>query len=217
MYCKHCDMEVLVKTSDCPLCKKQLIDDNLGEINYPNIKSYSKKKHLLTKLFTFIFLLSSVICGLINYLTYKGSSWSLIVIASSFSALLFFKITFKPGFKIGNYLFYLSAVIPALLIVVNYLTNDYKLSWSINYTLPILLAAGLFLLDIISISNKKVLKNSVEKIFLLAIFNMALIFIKAKMWTNMVSFSIGIFSLLVFVIFYGDIVREELKKRFHSK
>ncbi len=216
MYCKHCKMEIITNVSDCPLCKKRLIDDNLKLESYPSLNKYHKTKKLAFKIIKFIFLVVCLVSGLINYLTFNDSYWSLIVIACLCTVLFFFKITFKPGFKIDKYIYYMSILISILLLVINYFT-EYKFSWSINYVVPLIFSFGLLLLDVLSICSKKFFNRSIGKIFVLSIINIIFVIFDFVKWTHIVSFSLAIFTVLLFLVFDYDLIKQELIKRFHSR
>ena len=50
MYCKSCNVKVETHTNVCPLCKRNLIeDDTLEVINYPSIKKISSIRKLIRR------------------------------------------------------------------------------------------------------------------------------------------------------------------------
>ena len=63
MYCKSCNVYVETHTLVCPLCKKNLIEDNTQEVvNYPSIKKISSIRKLIRRIVLAVCLSAIIIC-----------------------------------------------------------------------------------------------------------------------------------------------------------
>ena len=223
MYCNKCKVEVTTNTDECPLCKHPLVKSNTDTFeSYPTLKSYHQNKKIAIKIISFIFILASIICGYINYVTYSGRLWSLIVICCCMFSLFIFKWSFKPGFKLNKYILYNSIGISIFLILLDVttdkITNFRVPTWSIYYTLPIILFAGLLLSLILMMSTRKLFQKFYLTVFtfcvLISLLLILIPFVPVK-WAIFAAFGLVIATLLLIIIFYMDRVKEEITKKFH--
>ena len=97
MYCKSCFVKVETHTKVCPLCKKNLIeDDTLEIVNYPSIKKFSSIRKLIRRIVLAVCLSAMLICTMINLVTFHGSYWATIVDVGCLAVIL----TFSPVLSI---------------------------------------------------------------------------------------------------------------------
>lgn len=222
MYCKKCNVHVKTNTLECPLCKKTLIEDEIKTIeSYPNMKNYRIRREMMKKICNFICLFSSIVCAIINAVTYDGTLWSLIVITSSLFALLCLSFMFKPGFNAGKYVLYMSFGIPILLILIEMFEgrNNIKIpTWSINYTLPLIMAFGLLVMMILMMCSRKLFADCITYFFILCIANSLMMFRfnhTNVTWPILLCILMVVFVLCFVIFFYGNRLKEEIQKKFH--
>lgn len=82
--CIRCDIEIYDDTHVCPLCNgvveqsDELSGEAGGSQMYPDVRPSVRKLKFFIKLFIFLSIIAEAVLILINSLTYKGFSWSLI-------------------------------------------------------------------------------------------------------------------------------------------
>ena len=147
MYCKSCNVKVETHTNVCPLCKRNLIeDDTLDVINYPSIKKISSIRKLIRRIVFAVCLSAILICTMINLLTFNGSYWSSIVDVGCLAVIIMFQFSMRKWVRIGKTLFTGTISIIALLIVIDmfaYKDQVSSASWSLDYTMPLILSSSL--------------------------------------------------------------------------
>jgi hypothetical protein len=146
MYCKSCNVKVETHTNVCPLCKRNLIDDDTLEvINYPSIKKISSIRKLIRRIVFAVCISAILICTMINLLTFNGSYWSSIVDVGCLAVIIMFQFSMRKWVRIGKTLFTGTISIIALLIVIDmfaYKDQVSSASWSLDYTMPLILSAS---------------------------------------------------------------------------
>ena len=135
--CKRCDILIMDDTALCPLCDSVLDGDEPGVNTYPKLEDEFHRTVLFRKIIYFIFLTSAVISVLVNYLTFNGIYWSLIVLASIGYCLFTINYTIRNRTNFGAKVIFQAVGILILTWVIDMVTG-YK-GWSIRYAIPALL------------------------------------------------------------------------------
>ena len=150
MYCKSCNVFVETHTLVCPLCKKDLVENennkNEEVVNYPSIKKYSNIRKLVRRIIFAACLSAILICTMINLLTFSGSYWATIVDAGCLAVICMFQFAMRKWIRLGKTLFTGTICIILLLIIIDmfaYKDQIKSASWSLDYTMPLILSASL--------------------------------------------------------------------------
>ena len=145
-YCVNCGVELDKTCSVCPLCNTKVVNPNeLVDTTSPKPFSSRKgetdpvKRTDVTILATVVLAATAIVCGFLNFFTFKDTFWSLYVIGICFILWVFLIPLFFPnkinallslaldGFTILLYMYIISLLHPAN-------------SWFIKIALPLTLA-----------------------------------------------------------------------------
>lgn len=220
--CKHCQVEVLDHTFTCPLCKRVLSDDgeeDARKFMYPDVDFDKKKFSGIKNLFFALSGMLAVTMILINYLTYNGFLWSVIVLASVIYLIMTVSYSVvhhaNPAAKIvvetlgGG----------VLVFVIDYFTGNY--GWSVDYAIPGLIIIADLAIVVLMIVNRMNWYSYVMYQIIIAILSLIpliLSFIGNVRHPVVVFVSSGI-SILIFILtmtFGNKSGKNELMRRFHT-
>lgn len=223
--CNKCNVFVNTYKKTCPLCGEILENDNetLEVVPYPNYKVQVKKKNVALKVISFLLIVASLASVVINYYTfsYNHIPWSAIIVYSSLYTWLFLKHTILSKHTLAKRFVVLSIATSILFMVIDIASsNDYNLSWSIDFMLPFIMMAStftiLFILFIKKIKYKSYLLHLIASIMLGFIpFILMLLNITQINWPSIASGCVSLFTLIGIFIFADDQTKNELKKRLH--
>ena len=216
--CSHCGVRIIDNTEKCPLCNGILEPGGEGEDFYPNIVQRARRLSLVLRILFAAWVVLVSVCGLINYYTYDGVLWSVIVGISGFYALfMVYLMTYTNVGYLGR--IFGAVVIGVILVVYIDVVNGFR-GWSVDYVLP----GGLFLIDlaliIIRIINRKNWQSYMYVQFLVVLLGIIpLILIKMGIVGHPIMSVAAFFtSVLLFIstlIIGGRAARAELTRRFH--
>lgn len=95
-YCVNCGVELDKTCSVCPLCNTKVINpvqgvDRISPTPFPTRKGYASpvQKSDVTMLISIVLAVTAVVCGLLNFLIFSYSAWSLYVIGGCILVWLF--------------------------------------------------------------------------------------------------------------------------------
>lgn len=220
--CKKCQVEVLDETVTCPLCNRVLSDD--GEEfqpvrMYPDPEEDRERLVGIKNIFFILLGMIAVVMGIINYITYNGFLWSVIVLAS----ILYLMVTVSYSIVHRRNL---AAKIVVEVIGGGILVSviDYVIGyegWSAAYVIPGLLVTADLAVVVLVLVNRKTWYS----------YLMYLIFIAFLSLIPVIAYLFGLFEqplfaliacgtcvLTVFVILAAGNKqsKNELARRFHT-
>ncbi|MFC2137056.1 DUF6320 domain-containing protein [Bacteroidota bacterium] len=228
--CKNCGVELEETMEICPLCKlpphkKELIEENkIIEKSIEQIRDEKKRKQIIWELLSLTFISGIIITLIINLVSSKTLSWSLISVSSiSFTWILvtlFFFLIKRP--------FYLTLLLlvslSGYLIIIDLLTEP--LNWSLIFGLPISISLiVIFSLVVFAIKLAKQKGFNVLSILLLGVsaysicVELSLNFSRSH--TPLLSWSIivaaSILPICIILVFFHYRMKKgtDLKKYFH--
>jgi hypothetical protein len=222
-YCNNCKISVNSTKRYCPLCYSDLsdFDEQDCEECYPDLENDTRlqSKYSFTyRLMLFLSFVSALLCLFINFMSWSGGLWSLIVILGIFLSweIVGFLILGKknPGFKVVCNMI----VLPVALTILDAVTGWHQ--WSINLVIPFTIIASTLTITIIL--YKKRTKWREYMIYQLIITANGLIpgilylfgFIKV-FWPVGASLLFSVLTIIGIWIFADKQLGNELKKRFH--
>lgn len=147
-------MEISDETERCPLCGSVL--EYTGEVEnmYPDVRVYTRKMTMISKIYLFCALLVEVLLIYINVVTESQIAWSAITGLGFFYGymLIRFAILGKTGYRAKITVLTLMAIL--IVIAIDFLVG-YR-GWSVNYALPsaiILVDVGIIICMIVNRRN----------------------------------------------------------------
>lgn len=223
MYCKSCFVKVETHTKVCPLCKKNLIeDDTLEIVNYPSIKKFSSIRKLVRRIVFAVCLSAILICTMINLVTFHGSYWATIVDVGCLAVILMFQFSMRKWVRLGKTLFSGTICIIVLLIAIDmfaYKDQVSKASWSLDYTTPLILASSLVTCSVFLFLGDLFFAEFYNHAITLAILNiLTLIRINKTIvtWPILVCASLGVVVIMMMLFIFKEKLFEQFKRKFHA-
>lgn len=218
--CNKCNVKILDDTNNCPLCKTPLTDFDgiVSENIYPKLEIKAKEYNFIKKIFFVFSLMCAAIAAFINYITYNGVLWSIIL----FAAILYIwaiiirsiKNSMNVASKILEHAFFASILIVVIDNVLGYS------GWAINYVIPELIILANIAIVILIIVNRMNWHNYVLYQIVIALFGFVpiilfLLKVIQKPLLSIIAAAFSAVTLLVTILFSDKSVKSELKRRFH--
>lgn len=223
MYCKSCNVYVETHTLVCPLCKKNLIEDNTQEVvNYPSIKKISSIRKLIRRIVLAVCLSAIIICTMINLLTFNGSYWATIVDVGCLAVILMFQFSLRKWVRLGKTLFSGTLCIIILLIAIDMFAYKEKVSsasWSLNYTMPLILAGSLITSTVFLFFGDLFFSEFYNHAITLSVLNILTLLRINKtdvIWPILVSASLGVVVIMMMLFIFKEKLFEQFKRKFHA-
>ncbi len=225
-YCECCKVRIQGSHEHCPLCQRILtIHENVGESScvesveaFPYIPSIYKSNYIVFKIMSFISIALVIVSITLNLIISNKHWWSLFVVLGVVCFWIFFYVAFSKRKNIPKNILYQVVIISFFVFVWDHLTG-WK-GWSVDFVIPILCFMDLLVLLVLS----KILHSDVDDyiIYMLiaGIFGIApILFYLFGFLHYALPSIICIASSVLFlsgtVIFQGDKIKEELKRRLH--
>lgn len=222
-YCKRCKIKTSDEQTSCPLCYNELEKINDEQISsfYPKRKQDEKLKHseyFLTKLFTVISICVLAICAFVNFLTYAGSVWSLLIAACVVYLWILIAHTIISKSSVFEKIIYQIIGITAVLTSTDVISGGGD--WLINFVIPSLSITITLVLVMITFCSRK-RKNYTLSFFL--IYLLLLIVPIVTLVFKMLRFELlmQINLLLLILVIVGNLIlgfktlKSEISKKFH--
>ena len=217
--CKRCDMLIMDESAVCPLCNSVLEGDSGGENTYPSMAMELQRFVLLKKIFYFSLIVIGSVSVFINYLTFKGLYWSVIVLAGI--AYCWFTVSYTAMHRtnLGAKVIWQALGIIILTVIIDIVTG-YS-GWSIRYAVPgLLLLADLALVIMMMINSASwqgyfMCQIAVTVLSIIPLIAAAFGFVD-NMLIAIITCGISFLVLAGIVIFWDRKVKNELKRRFHT-
>lgn len=223
--CERCNLIIYDDTIKCPLCKGVIatlspadeVEHVSRSVMYPDVAEKMKVLQLVMKIMVFATILVTAICMLINYMTYNGMWWSLIVGATLIYAC--FTVGYSARRVTGHRTKILILSFLALLIsiLVDHVIG--YMGWSVNIFIP----SAIILLEITIIILMLVTVNWQNYIFMLIATGVFSVLYLVLIPLDIVTFELlsviaATFScvFLLGVVIFGDkVAKNEIERRFH--
>lgn len=216
--CKRCDILVADDTNLCPLCDSVLEGNEPGVNIYPRLEGELQKFVLFKKIIYFILVATGTLSVLVNYLSFHGFYWSIIVLGAIAYCFFTIRYTVMNRTNLGAKVIFQAVGILVLTWIIDMVTG--YTGWSLRYAIPAMLLLADTVLVAMMIFNTSrwqgyfmcqlaVTVLSVVPVILAALgivdnMNLAIITC-AVLWL----------ILAATLIFGGRKVNLELKRRFH--
>ena len=222
-YCKTCHINYNTPLTHCLFCNNELnITDDISQLryNYPEMKKRKQAKKFLLRLFTFLSLLSIVICFYLDFLSGIKSKehWSLYVITS---------VLFVDAIM---YLFTGSKRMLRKLTTLSYLTIVYLLFiailsgypfWAIDFIYPLgLIALNVSVTCYYLFGHRKELHNLAIYMLIPSLLSIVCVFHLCSLgivyrWPSIACIGYSLVTIIGLFFFSTKKTKDELKRRFH--
>ena len=215
-YCKQCKIQILDQTSVCPFCRSVLEkeDEEQTEPMYPQVSIPQKKYRFLMRISLFVSVITMLLLGVINYLTYAGLMWSVICDAG----ILYFLLTLRYTLFNQDEGHTMKIMVQSLAAILLCILIDHILGyrgWSVNYAIPcaiLLVDTGIIVLMIVNMQNWQ--SYILLQLGMIVIAGIQMILVTRPLLSLIALVSSGV--LFLGTVLLGDRrAKNELKRRFH--
>lgn len=217
--CEKCKVKVAGSRKYCPLCQGVLTGPDCEEEEiFPLVPTIYRQYSLFFRLLIFISIVAAVVCVSINVLTYRGVWWSFFVSAGIVCMWIILAVSARKRNNIPKNMMYQVAVVSILAAVWDALTG--WRGWSVEYVLPLICTAAMIAMAILM----KVIRLNVADLIIYfcinALFGIAplillLIGCLHVRYPALICVGCTVVSLSAILLFQGESLRAELKRRLH--
>lgn len=219
-YCDKCHVNISGDKKNCPLCQQPVfsIDENVEEV-FPEIPTVYRQYHLFFRILIFISAVIGIVSVLINYTLYphKGA-WSIFILAGI--GCLWFNIAFavRKRTNILKNIMYQVVAISISSVFWDIIIGWHR--WSIDFVIPIVIAVSMITMAIVAKVMKQYIDDQIIYFCINSLFGIIpIIFVIAGnpniVYPSVICVAISITTFVGMLVFQGDILKEELKKRLH--
>ncbi len=220
-HCKLCDVDVKTDKSYCPLCFNQLegeIAENTLYLTNTQKRTQNQKTYFTNKILLFLSLVVSIVCGFINFLTYNGVLWSLVVLAGVAYIWIFVAHTIMSNRGAFEKVFFQLAGLLAILISTHNIAGGGD--WLINYVVPslaIITTVTLVMISLINKRRKSFISGFLVLYFLMMITSIVLIACDFDTFKilNEINLLVTALAILGTTIFGFKTIKNEISKKLH--
>lgn len=218
-YCTHCKVNIKGEHTVCPLCAGILeYKGDPKEDVFPFIPTIYQEFNLLIRILILISIVVVVASFAINMIFTKESRWSLLVAAGVLCMWISLFFIIRKKSNIAKTILWQVGIISILSVIWD--KSMGFIGWSIDYVIPSVCVLAMIVMAI----GAKILKIGVRDliIYLLidAIFGFFPVIFILFGWLNVIFPSVicvaaSIISLSALILFEGDNMKNELKRRMH--
>lgn len=217
--CEKCEVNIIGKRESCPLCQGILVDqDEEQEEIFPHISSVYKLHNMFFRVLILVSIIIATVSVSSNIIFPQKGAWSLFIIGGLVSVWISLITAINKRNNIPKNIVYQVMIISIAMAVWDFMTH-WK-GWSIEYVIPILCVFAMISMAIIP----KVLKLKMEDYILYLIIDSVfgiiplvfmLIGISNVIYPSLICVASSVISLSTILIFEGESLRAEMKKRLH--
>ena len=218
-FCNKCKLSVVGQRKYCPLCQRELqdLDANNNEI-FPEIPTIFHQYNLFFRILILASVIVSIISILINIMIPSKIWWSFFVVGGIGCFWLSMAIAISKRRNIPKNILYQVVDISALAVVWDLCTG--WRAWSIDYVVPITYTIAMLSMAIIAkVTNLQVKDYIIYLVIdsLFGIIPLILIFtgLLNEWFPSLVCAAASVISLTALLLFQGDDMRTELRRRLH--
>jgi len=218
-YCPHCKVKIKGQHTVCPLCAGILEGDgDPKEEVFPFIPTIYQEFNLFIRVMILISIIVVVACFAINIIFTKESRWSLPVAAGVLCMWISLFFIIRKKNNIPKTILWQVGIISILSVIWD--KSMGFAGWSIDYVIPLICVLAMIVMAI----GEKILKISVRDLLIYLLIDVIFGFVPIIFiifgWLNVIFPSVicvaaSIISLSVLILFEGDNMKNELKKKMH--
>ena len=219
--CAKCKVTVTGAGTRCPLCQGGLQENGEPDVRgaiFPNIPDTLHKHSLFFRILILVSVAAVVICGVINLILPEHGWWSLFVLAGVVCGWISLAVAFHYRRNVPKSILYQVVVVCVLTTLWDYWTGWH--GWSIDYVIPITCVVAMLVLAITARVFKLNLGSFIMYFTISALFAIVPVIFYVRgmlqvVYPSLICVAGSIISLAALILFEGDNMRKELKRRLH--
>lgn len=220
-YCAKCKTSVTGNASVCPLCQGVLQEQGEPDVRgnvFPWIPDVLHKHSLFFRILILVSVVAAVVCVVINLILPQHGWWSLFVLAGLACAWISLAVAFRYRRNIPKSVLYQVVVVSVLATLWDYFMG--WRGWSIDYVIPITCVVAMMVLAITARVFKLNLGSFIVYFTIAALFAIVPVVFYVRgmlkvVYPSLICVAGSIISLAALMLFEGDNMRKELKRRLH--
>ncbi len=230
--CIRCKLEIKDDTMMCPLCNGVLVRDEeefataeknsdgtyvSRSISYPDVAPALKRMQMAVRIAIFSAVIVAVVAMFVNYYTYKGVMWSLIVALGLAYGCFTLLYAFSTRRSLQRIIHVQALLAIIAMIALDYLTGHQ--GWAVKYAIPIALMVipvGIVVMMIINVESWQSYIMTEISCASLSVVLLILALFKVINSTILLLIATGVScAILAGTILFGSrLVSDEIKRRF---
>lgn len=218
-YCSKCKVEVIGDMAFCPLCQSELLlQGEVRENIYPTIKEHYTANHMVLKILEFISIIIGILSIFFNIILPSSICWSLIVLVTLGGGWLSIRVAILKHRNLVKYFLNQSVIICIFAMVIDYITGHN--GWAITFVVPTIFSLAMIVMYLLSKILHLQAGDYMIYLLLDGLFGIfpLLFLITDKVQTDipsLVCILISIISVAGLIVFEGNAMLSELKRRLH--
>jgi len=218
-YCTHCKVKIKGEHNVCPLCAGILEGEgNPEEEVFPFIPTIYQEFNLFIRILILVSIVAVVASFAVNIIFTKESRWSLLVAAGVLCMWISLFFIIRKKNNVGKTILWQVGIISILSVIWD--VSMGFIGWSIDYVIPSVCVLAMTVMAIGAKILKIGVRDLIVYLFIDAIFGFIPVVFIIFGWLNVIFPSVicvaaSIISLSALVLFEGDNMKNELKKRMH--
>ncbi len=218
-YCDHCKVMIKGNHNLCPLCGGIVQEEGKSEEEiFPLIPTIYQEFNFFIRLIILLSVVAVVVSFAINAIFMKESEWSILVAAGILCMWVSLFIIIRKKNNIPKTIVWQVGIIGILSLLWDYSMG--WIGWSMDFVIPSICVGAMIVMAIAA----KILKIGVRELIIYLLVDglfgfIPIIFILFG-WLNImipsiICVAVSAISLSALIIFEGDNIKTELKKRMH--
>ncbi len=220
--CSKCNVFVHESEPLCPLCYEEMPETKPSVVEYPSYNQISKVSSPLRNIPHFAGITATIICIFINIFTHdKGEIiWVVPTGASVLFALGIYMLARSQFHRFGEKILYGYVMFAVFIIVIDFSTK--MLFWSTDFVFPFATLVILIYFTYLSLRSKSTFSEYFGYLITITLISLSsILFYMLDLynytWGSFITILSCVIIVLALYLFADKSLKEEVKKRFHSK
>ena len=217
--CIHCKVNIRGEHTVCPLCASILEDQGEpSEDVFPHIPTIYQEFNIFIRILILASIVGVVASFAVNMIFSRESFWSILVAAGVLSMWISLFFIIRNRNNIAKTILWQVGIISVLSFLWDRSMGWY--GWSLDYVIPTVCVLAMIVMAV----GAKILKIGVRDLIIYLLIDAIFGFVPALFiifrWVNVqfpsvICVGVSVISLSALILFEGDNMRTELKKRMH--
>ncbi len=219
-FCKKCGVSITGNRKTCPLCQGILseVETEPKEETFPVIPSAYRRHNLFFRILMFAAVSAGILSLAINLMIPQSGWWSVFVLFGIACAWISVALAVRKRYNVPKGIMYEVAVILILSVLWDWGTG--WRGWSIDFVFPCTCLAAMISLAIVFRVHHMPVRDYLIYFTLNAMFGIIplIFYITGSLkiiYPSLVCVAVSFISIAALVLFQGDAMRAELKRRMH--
>lgn len=221
-HCNNCKLEIKTNKNICPLCLKELNNNDNNELiyeEYPLYKNFYKEQNKVNvrKIVLLSALIAIITLIIVNISVSSKYDWAVISVISIAAAYFTYICFIAKSLYLRQKLLIEFFILLPLIIIIDIFSGFHK--WSLNYAVPFLSMGLNTAMLIISLIDNKYFNEYVSYIISSSFISILMIIIPLfnfVFWSSLSASASGIVIILIMLILFKNDFLTSIKKIFHT-